>query len=228
MALRTSTYLGLILGLALVILALGGLGIWYQSPSATPGSQEERDPAGAVTPSVSSPPTASRPPRPASSESPGTPVPHAGPSTPPPLSGVAPELVADFPRQLDKLFDDGLEDAQITQRLLSMMPQLVSSNQVQAAEVLVDLVPDESYSALIPLLTNALSNAEVLDVLMGDLLSRPDATQLPLLWEMARTPDHPRRIEAKEYLALFLEEDYGNDWGQWARAVQKFLNENPP
>jgi hypothetical protein len=44
---------------------------------------------------------------------------------------------------------------------------------------------------------------------------------------MARLPEHPRAEESKDFLELYLEKDYGTDWGQWEQAMNGWLKENP-
>jgi hypothetical protein len=87
-------------------------------------------------------------------------------------------------------------------------------------------LPDDRYSSLAPMLTNALTNEQVLEVLLTDLLNRPDNVKLPTLLELARTPDHPKASEARDILEVFVDENYGTDWAKWEAALQKYLAEN--
>jgi hypothetical protein len=45
--------------------------------------------------------------------------------------------------------------------------------------------------------------------------------------EVARSAQHPRAEEARDFLELFLEEDYGDDWNKWQIQVQEWLKDNP-
>ena len=64
-------------------------------------------------------------------------------------------------------------------------------------------------------------------VLIADLLNSPNATKLPLLLEVAKDPQHPKAVEAKDLLELYLEEDYGQNWEQWQAKTEKWLKDNP-
>ena len=104
-----------------------------------------------------------------------------------------------------------------------------------------DLSPEEQRAlntALAPLrprmaafvrayLTNASLPAAVLDILLGDVLNRPNSLKLPALLDVARTPQHPKAGEAKDFLELFLEEDYASDWDKWQAKMEEWLKANP-
>src|SRR6185503_9478614 len=98
---------------------------------------------------------------------------------------------------------------QKAKKILEMFPKLPEEGQEEAAEHLANLLPDDHYDAARQLLTNVKTSELVLDALMSDLLNRPNALKLPVLLEMARAPEHPRGEEAKEFLELYLEKDYG-------------------
>ena len=55
----------------------------------------------------------------------------------------------------------------------------------------------------------------------------PNAVKLPLLLEVARTPQHPKAEEAKDLLELYLEEDYGADWNKWQANMEQWIKDNP-
>jgi hypothetical protein len=88
-------------------------------------------------------------------------------------------------------------------------------------------VPDENYAALAGYLADAKLPEDVLDVLMADVLNRPNSLKLPALLEVARDPQHPKAGEAKDLLELFLEEDYGTDWNLWQTKTDEWLKANP-
>lgn len=138
-----------------------------------------------------------------------------------------PAVAVDWYEKIEALVNSGAEDRQVAHQLVAWMPKMPDSNQVDAAEYVVDLLPDDAYGSVIPMVTNSLTNPEVLDVFMTDLLNRPIATVLPLFLDVARNPQHPRHDQARDYLELFVDQDYGNDWEAWDRAVRKYVRENP-
>jgi hypothetical protein len=67
----------------------------------------------------------------------------------------------------------------------------------------------------------------VLDVLMTDVLNRPNPVKLGTLLEVARTPNHPKAEEARDVLEVYVDENFGEDWAAWQAAVEKWIKENP-
>ena len=121
----------------------------------------------------------------------------------------------------------GVDDLEASQKIIGLMATLPDSNKVEAADFLVALLPDEGYHMLVPMLTNTQTKPDLLEVLMVDLVDRPNAIQVPLLLDIARNPTHPRNGEARELLGLYIEADHGNDWSAWEQAAQQFIAENP-
>jgi hypothetical protein len=108
-----------------------------------------------------------------------------------------------------------------------MFPRLPEDGQVEVAQHLSNLVPDENYAALGKILKDAKMPEAVLDVLLADLLNRPNSVKLPSLVDVASNPQNAKAGEAKDLLELFLEEDYGTDWTKWQAKMEEWLKENP-
>jgi hypothetical protein len=108
-----------------------------------------------------------------------------------------------------------------------MFPKLPPEGKEEVSEHLANLVEDQDYAPLGNLLRDASQPEEVLDVLLSDLLNRPDSTKLPLFLELAKNPNNPKASEAKEMLELYVDEDYGSDWPKWQAAIDNYLKENP-
>jgi hypothetical protein len=119
------------------------------------------------------------------------------------------------------------DDTNKVKQLLAMFPRLPEDGQTEVAQHLSNLVENDDYAPLGQLLKNARLPEPVLDVLMGDLLNRPNALKLPMFLDLARTPDHPEASEAKDLLELYLDEDYGSDWPKWEQKMKEWLKENP-
>lgn len=136
-------------------------------------------------------------------------------------------LITNWEESIDDLLTaEGAEDKKAVE-MLAMLPNLPEDGQVEAAQHISNLLPDEQYAALSPVLTNAHTAEGVLDVLMTDVLNRPNGVKLNTLLDVARVPDHPKAEEARDVLEVFVDEDFGNDWTAWSNAVQKWLKENP-
>jgi len=146
--------------------------------------------------------------------------------TPPPTDAVN-GPIPDWEQRIDDVLTAKEDEDQKAKRLLDLLPHLPEDGQVEAAQHLSNLLPDEQYAVLAQTLTNAHTPEAVLDVLMTDVLNRPNPIKLSTLLEVARTPDHPKADEARDVLEVFVDEDYGKNWDAWEAAVQKWLKENP-
>jgi hypothetical protein len=161
------------------------------------------------------------------------PVPAVAPATPnttnvvvafePPPS----ETITNWEDRLDAVLGSNSQESEKVHQLLAMFPLLSEDGQVEVAQHLSNLVPDEEYASFGGYLTNPAIPESVLDILLSDALNRPNALKLPLLLEVARDPQNPKSGEAKDLLELYLEEDYGNDWDQWRAKTEQWLKDNP-
>ena len=135
--------------------------------------------------------------------------------------------VAEWEDKLDNILGGEGEEPQKAKQLLELFPRVPEDGQVELAQHLSNLVADQDYAALGKLLADASQPEAVLDVLLGDLLNRPNAIKLPELLEIARNAQHPKAEEAKDLLELYLEEDYGADWSKWQAKMEQWIKANP-
>jgi len=142
-------------------------------------------------------------------------------------SSTATNLVPAWEDKVDDILGSANSDPDKARQMLEMFPQLPADGQEELARHLSNLVADEDYGAMRAHLTNASLPEAVLDVLLGDVLNRPNSLKLPALLDVARTPQHPKAGEAKDFLELFLEEDYANDWDKWQAKMDEWLKANP-
>lgn len=222
---------GVLLAIIAVIgIVLGAIVFSKKAPTAP-----ETVVAGAPLIESTAPPVI--PPRPPAARPSAAPSLASVPAPPPPVPRATPggataptpptETPAAWEQRIDGILgDDQTDEAKKADALLALFPSLPEDGQIEAAQHISNLLPDERYSSLAPMLTNALSGEHVLEVLLTDLLNRPDALKLPTLLEVARTPDHPKAGEARDILEVFTDENFGTDWAKWEGAVQKYLKEN--
>jgi len=142
-------------------------------------------------------------------------------------SSTATDLVPAWKDKVDEILSSANSNPDKARQMLEMFPQLPADGQEELARHLSNLVPDQDYGALRTHLTNASLPAAVLDVLLGDVLNRPNSLKLPAMLDVARTPQHPKAGEAKDFLELFLEEDYASDWDKWQAKMEEWLKANP-
>ena len=129
--------------------------------------------------------------------------------------------------RIDRILQTDESEAAKAAKMLEIFPSLPPSGQEEAAQHLSNLVDDKDYAPLGKLLQDPKLPEGVLDVLVVDLLNRPNSTKLPLLLEVAQNSDHPKAGEAKELMQLYLESDFGTDWGQWKARMERWLKDNP-
>lgn len=213
----------LIVIVAVFAIIIGGrlLG-WYGSkpvqaanggevPATSQGEPASETPATAVTSPFTRP---SRPTPPPTQATPTAAVPPAA-------------AITDWEEKIDGVLTAQEDEGQKAKRLLAIFPNLPEDGQVEAAQHISNLLPDEDYAPLAQALTNAVLSEAVLDVLMTDVLNRPNDLKLHTLLDVARTPNHPKAEEALDVLEVFVDENYGQDWAAWKAAVEKWLKENP-
>jgi hypothetical protein len=136
--------------------------------------------------------------------------------------------VPDWEEKVDAILTaDNDTDSQKAKKMLELFPLLSGDAQEEVAHHISNLISDEDYAAFGNYLTNKSLSEDVLDVLLEDVLNRPNSIKLPMLLEVARDPQNPKAAEAKDVLELFLEEDYGNDWAKWQVETTKWLKDNP-
>jgi len=129
--------------------------------------------------------------------------------------------------KLDEILGSTSSDQDKAKQMLELFPNLPADGQEEVAQHLSNLVADSDFGLLRAYLTNAALADNVLDVLLDDVLNRPNSLKLPALLEVARSAQHPKAAEAKDFLELFLEEDYGDDWDKWQSQMQEWLKNNP-
>ena len=134
---------------------------------------------------------------------------------------------AEWEDKLEAILRSEGDDSEKTKQLYAMFPQLPEDGQVEVAQHLSNLVSDQDYAPLGKMLADPKEPEGVLDVLIADLLNRPNATKLPMLLDVAKNSQHPKAVEAKDLLELYLEEDYGQDWAKWQAKTDQWLKDNP-
>lgn len=136
-------------------------------------------------------------------------------------------LIASGDQAIDEVLRGESEPNDKAKKLLEIFPRLPAEAQIEAATHIANLIADADYAPLGRHLANTNTPPEVQDVILADLLGRPNALKLPWLLEVARTPAHEKAPEAKELLELYLEKNYGDDWEAWQTKLTQWLKDNP-
>lgn len=203
--------------LAVVVLAIVGGTLWFLNSSKVPGVEPLKPITTAPTGTPAAPSTSA-------------PTPATAPKTidltknqTPPKPAATPRPLADWELRIDEVLRSNADEAQTAQILINLLPTLPPEGQEEAAQHISNLILDENYSKVLPLVKNPNLPEEVLDVFVTDLMNRDDATKLPALLEIAKIPNHPHHEEALTDLEIFLDEDFGSDWGRWDTAMKNYL-----
>ena len=131
--------------------------------------------------------------------------------------------LAEWEVKIDQVLRANADETQTAQILINMLPTLPPDGQAEAAQHISNLILDKDYNRVAPLVKNPGLSEEVLDVFVTDLMNREDAVKLPVLLDIAKIPNHPHHAEAATDLQIFLDEDYGQDWGKWDAAMKSYL-----
>jgi len=208
-----------LIALSLIILAVLGGALWFLQTAPPP----------APVPEIIK--TASAPAEP-------LPVIPTGPSRTEDASAVAaaPEMkappkaaaLADWEVKIDNILRANPDNSEAAnsataQTLINLLPTLSAEGQTEAAQHISNLLADKDYSRVLPIVKNASTPEDVLDVFVTDLMNRDDTVKLPTLLEIAKIANHPHHEEAATDLQIFLDEDYGTDWAKWDAKLKDYL-----
>ena len=153
-----------------------------------------------------------------------TPMPRRAAPTPrPPRETREEPQIAEWELKIDQILRVEATETETAQMLINMLPTLPAEGQAEAAQHITNLILDEEYNRVLPLVRNPALPEEVHDVFLTDLMNREDPVKLPTLLEIAKLPNHPLQVEAVSDLEIFLDEEFGTDWVRWEAAVQKYI-----
>lgn len=143
------------------------------------------------------------------------------------VSDLTTNSIADWEDQIAGILNDETEVEAKAKKVLELFPRFPEAGQIEAAQHISNLLADEDYQKFGNYLTNATTPESVQDIILADVLNRPNAIKLPLLLDTARTADNAKAGDARELLGLYLEEDYGADWDKWRGKMEQWLKEHP-
>lgn len=213
----------LLIGIAITALLISGVALWFLTSPTQPAAPTA---AAAPGPSTSSKTATFPPPTPTPQTTPIQPEPsQAAPAIyPAPVRPVAPAM-AQWEMRIDQALRASGTESETAQILINLLPGFPPEGQADAAQHISNLILDQDYSRVLPLLRNPGLPEEVLDVFITDLMNRDDAIKLPALLDVAKIPNHPHREEAQTDLQIFLDEDFGTDWAKWDTAMKAYLKQ---
>lgn len=148
------------------------------------------------------------------------------PEVKPQVAKATPKPLQEWERRIDEVLRSSADETQTAQILINMLPTLPAEGQADAAQHITNLIEDDQYSKVLPLVKNPNLSEEVLDVFVTDLMNREDKVKLPTLLEIAKMPNHPHHEEALSDLEIFLDEDFeslNHDFNKLQIGVTNYL-----
>ncbi len=213
----------LVLGIMAVVLIIGALiGILAGGHAAKTRHEPTPPTATADTHATATIPAPPRSVQPAPNTKPETAATELIPAT-----EGATGIVTNWEEKVDEILGAETDETNKVQRLFALFPHVPDDGKAEVAQHLSNLTADAAYASLAELLKNPALPDDTLDTLLADALNRPNSLKLPALLDVAQTPNHPKADEAKDILALFLDEDYDTDWAKWHEKMAAWLKDNP-
>jgi hypothetical protein len=124
---------------------------------------------------------------------------------------------------INKLLDSDDENNKVAAELAAILPTLPLEGQVEAVQHMVNLTEDDKYSVASSMLLNPGTHPELREVLLADVLDRPNSMKLPVLLAVMAVPGHPLLAEAHRNLREVVGSDFGMNASAWSGPVQSLL-----
>lgn len=86
------------------------------------------------------------------------------------------------------------------QRVKESLHKLDKEDQLDGVQNALNLLPDEQFAVLYPVLFDKTENPEILDAIFSDALNRDEELKVPLMKELYKDKTHPMYTEAARIL----------------------------
>jgi hypothetical protein len=123
------------------------------------------------------------------------------------------ELIARV-KAWEDLVDDVVREDNATplpergQKLKAALKEVPDSEKTTGVQTLLNLLPDETFAMVEPILLDPAENPEVLDAIFSDMLNRPDELKNPYIIKISKMKNHPQFTDAMHIKTVTeLEED---------------------
>lgn len=204
------------------LMALAGLAIWFGFRAGGPmtGADEK---AGSPRKSASGAAPATTD---SSTKRQGGSEPDSLSATPDPAVEVSSSSNAGPPsgsELLERWLSSSPDPQQVGYAIIRGFPQLKPEDHAAAAKDLVNLVKDDDFDLLQPLVLDPRTSEPAKEILYRDVLTRPLKIRFPSLLSIMRQPDHPQAEDAREALARYLDGDWGSDYEKWQAQIEAYL-----
>ena len=82
---------------------------------------------------------------------------------------------------------------------------------MDAVQTALNLIPDEQFALMYPILFDKTENADVLDEIFSDALNRDEDIKVPMMKELYKDKEHPMYVESARILDATGELDEMNE-----------------
>lgn len=89
--------------------------------------------------------------------------------------------------------------------------KLDKADQMDAVQTALNLIPDEQFALMYPILFDKTENADVLDEIFSDALNRDEDIKVPMMKELYKDKEHPMYVESARILDATGELDEMNE-----------------
>jgi len=196
---------------ALLLVAGVGAAVWYTQKPVPPPTPTASAPEPSVAPARIVPPSAleGRPEAP--------PIPPAPAETTP-----KPNTTAAVERIDEVLRDESISHDDAARNLLAVVADDAVSDAVrlEAMQHAMNLLSDESFTAVEGLLKGKTTPPEILDTVFHEIHNRAVDVQLPAAYLLMQRSGEEVAQQARDLLGFHLEQDLGDDPAAWAEAVR--------
>lgn len=198
----------------LLAAAVGGA-VWFsqQQPSSPSASAVPTSESAAPAPTAQASSSLAAP------AAPALPVAPAAPE-------MSPEAVARTVAALNEidtvLRDKALSTDAAALRLVTLASDssVPLATRTDALQHAINLLPDESFDSLDPLISTKETPVELLDMVFTAVHDRSASVQLPIALTLMQRSDEDVSTRARNLLAFHLDQDFGDDPAAWLEPVQ--------
>jgi hypothetical protein len=194
----------------LVLLICGFIGWQVSHRSVAGGSTAAEVPdAGPATSSTKSSPTNGA---------------DLSPKAPREFDPNAPVYVPPWLAKLDSIVtSDNPSEENKVEQMAALMPALPMEGKLEYARQMSIMLDDTNYTPVGKILLDPTTSSNVFNVLFTEFVSRGNALKLPMYLEMMKVPNHIYNQQAREVLAIYLRQDFGDDYAKWEQGINSYL-----
>ncbi len=136
----------------------------------------------------------------------------------------APVHVPPWLAKLDSIVtSDNPSEENKVEQMAALMPGLPMEGKLEYARQMSIMLDDTNYTPVGKILLDPTTSSNVFNVFFTEFVSRGNALKLPMYLEMMKVPNHIYNQQAREVLAIYLRQDFGDDYAKWEQGINSYL-----